>query len=429
MTVRLNPPSDSMKNAAKPALSRLFSFIGPGLVVAAAGIGAGDVITATVTGARFGTTLLWAIVLTAVLKFLINENLTRWQLATGTTLIAGWIERLPRIVPIYFGFYLLLWTFLVGGSLSNACALAGHSLFPGLPVAAWGAIHSLAAVALVWWGRFDYFQTLMKTLVGLMAIIVVVCAGLLWPGWSAVLSGVFVPTLPAGGGRAVLGVFGGIGGSVTLMCYGYWIRENGWRGNEQLKKTWGDLGLAYTLTALFGISLSIIASNCSPDITQGTRMALDLAAQLEIILGPAGRWAMLLGFWCCTFTAMLGVWQGVPYLFDDFVASWKNRDRAASSQAMAGGDRQSPVYRAALLYLASPPLTLLYFRQPVLVVVAFTIAGAFVMPFLAGTLLYMNNRRDWVGEQRNPWWLNAGLVIALGVFGYVCYAEVSSVLK
>ena len=98
--MRLNPPSDSMKNAAKPALSRLFSFIGPGLVVAAAGIGAGDVITATVTGARFGTTLLWAIVLTAVLKFLINENLTRWQLATGTTLIAGWIERLPRIVPI-----------------------------------------------------------------------------------------------------------------------------------------------------------------------------------------------------------------------------------------------------------------------------------------------------------------------------------------
>ena len=51
MTMRLNPPSDSMKNAAKPALSRLFSFIGPGLVVAAAGIGAGDVITATVTGA------------------------------------------------------------------------------------------------------------------------------------------------------------------------------------------------------------------------------------------------------------------------------------------------------------------------------------------------------------------------------------------
>ena len=51
------------------------------------------------------------------------------------------------------------------------------------------------------------------------------------------------------------------------------------------------------------------------------------------------------------------------------------------------------------------------------------------MPFLAATLLYMNNRRDWVGEQRNPWWLNLGLVTALFVFLYVCYTEVSAILR
>ena len=411
---------------------RIFTSLGPGLVVAAAGIGAGDVVIATVTGARYGTTLLWAIVLAAALKFLINENLARWQLVTGTTLIAGWFERLPRIVPLCFGAYLLLWTFLVGGSLSNACALAGHSLVPALPAAAWGVIHSLAALGLVWWGRFDVFQKIMKALVGAMAITVVACAVLLRPDWGAVLQGLFVPSLPEGGGRGVLSLFGGIGGSVTVMCYGYWIRENGWRGHEHLRKTWPDLGLAYGLTALFGISLSIIASRCSPDITQGTRMALDVAAQLETVLGPAGRWAMLLGFWCCMFTAMLGVWQGVPYLFEDFAASWKSRHGNAPSAAPALAKdqvRQSPAYRAALLYLAIPPLCLLYFRQPVVVVLAFSIAGAFVMPFLAGTLLYMNNRRDWVGAQRNPWWLNVGLTTALIVFLYVCYTEVSTILR
>jgi len=41
--------------------------IGPGLVIAATGLGAGDLIAASVAGARFGYALLWAALLGAVL--------------------------------------------------------------------------------------------------------------------------------------------------------------------------------------------------------------------------------------------------------------------------------------------------------------------------------------------------------------------------
>jgi len=47
--------------------------IGPGIVIAATGVGAGDLIAASVSGARFGTTILWA----AVIGAIINENLAR----------------------------------------------------------------------------------------------------------------------------------------------------------------------------------------------------------------------------------------------------------------------------------------------------------------------------------------------------------------
>src|SRR4026209_2063845 len=122
-----------------PLVARLRS-LGPGLVLAAAGIGAGDVVVASVTGMQFGTTLLWAVVFTAALKFVLTEALARWQLAPGETIVSAWVARLRPWVAIYFAGYLLLWTFLVGASLSSACGLAGASLFPALSVPVWGAI-------------------------------------------------------------------------------------------------------------------------------------------------------------------------------------------------------------------------------------------------------------------------------------------------
>ena len=50
----------------------------------------------------------------------VGEGLARWQLATGTTLLEGWVERLGRWVSWYFLAYLVLWSFIVGGALIGA---------------------------------------------------------------------------------------------------------------------------------------------------------------------------------------------------------------------------------------------------------------------------------------------------------------------
>ncbi|MDQ3414553.1 MAG: divalent metal cation transporter, partial [Verrucomicrobiota bacterium] len=47
---------------------------GPGLIMAVSGIGASDVISATVGGAMHGTTLLWALVLGVFFKFTLTEG-------------------------------------------------------------------------------------------------------------------------------------------------------------------------------------------------------------------------------------------------------------------------------------------------------------------------------------------------------------------
>ena len=371
------------------SLLAALSVLGPGLAVAATGVGAGDVVAATVAGAQYGVVILWAAVAGAVVKGALNEGIARWQLATGTTLLEGWGVHLHRALLIGFAVYLVLWTFMVAGALMAACGLAAHALLPQLSVAMWGVLHSVVAAVLVLVGRYTLFERLMKGFIALMFVTVVGSAVLVRPDLGALLAGLARPAVPEGAGPFLLGVIGGVGGSVTLLSYSYWIRERGWTDAVAIRAARLDLGVAYALTGLFGVAIS----------------------------GPLGRGVFLVGFWGAVFTSMLGVWQGVPYIFADVVRTLRRGARPASVSTT------SPTYRGYLLYLAVVPMVLLLADRPVWIVVLYSIAGAFFMPFLAGTLLWLNNRRTTLRELANGWLANTLLVAALLVFGYLCVQD------
>ena len=394
---------------------QMIALMGPGIAVAATGVGAGDMISATNAGAKFGTVLLWAIVWGAVLKFALNEGIGRWQLATGTTLLEGWVERLGRPVQYIFLLYLLIWSFLVGGGLLSASGIAGHTVFPALSVGQWGIVHALAACFMVWAGRFGFFLKVMKVLIGLMFVCFLVSAWALRPDLGDVVRGIALPSAPSGSVVAVLSVLGGVGGSLSVMCYGYWIREAGRTGSEWVKGIRIDLAGAYILTGFFGVAVMILGAQLRPEAV-GLDIVLGMADRLEEALGPFGRWSLYLGFWAAVITSVLGVWQGIPYLFADFMALFKN---ASSEDREKMVRTDSPYYRGFLLFLTFPTMVLLLFDRPVAVVIVYTVVGALFMPFLAGTLLYMNSRKDWVGRLRTGWLLNAMLILALVLFLYL----------
>jgi len=403
---------------AAPNRRGLWSGIGPGIVVAATGVGAGDLVAAAAGGARFGATLLWAAALGALLKLALNEGLARWQLATGTTLLEGWRTRLPPWVSWCFVAYLVLWTFVVAGALMAACGLAAHALVPALPVTAWGVIHALAAAALALFGRYRLLEWCMKVFFALMFAVILACAVMTAPPLADILRGLLVPTVPPGSTLFVLGVVGGVGGSVTLLSYGYWMREKGWTGTRDLPRARLDLAVAYGLTGLFGAAVLITAAGVRPEALSGSRMALALADQLAAATGPIGKWLFLLGFWGAVFSSMLGVWQGVPYLFCDFVRTVRAGE--AKPEAVSARD---PVYRGYLAFIALPPMALLFLERPVWLVVIYAAFGALFMPFLAGALLAMNNRAAWIGRFKNGWKANLALTAALLLFAVLLWFE------
>lgn len=390
--------------------------IGPGLVIAATGLGAGDLVVASVAGAKYGTAILWAVLLGALMKYVLNEGLARWQLATGTTLLEGWVRHLPGYVSGYFFVYLLLWSFMVAGALIAATGLAAHALYPGLSVAWWGILHSLLAALLVLTGRYRLLESLMKLFMAIMMLVVLYCAALVMPDARIIASGLLLPSIPPDSVLFIIGLIGGVGGSVTLLCYGYWIRERDWTAVDDLVRVRRDLAVAYTLTALFGVAIMIIAAGLHPDTVTGPQMALAVADRLGEAVGPVGKWCFLAGFWSAVFSSMLGVWQGIPYLFADFVGQFPRRQAVHSPV-----DTCSLTYRGYLFYLALPPLLLLLAEKPVWLVLAYAVAGAFFMPLLGILLLVMNNRRTWLDEQRNGPLTNLVLFGTVAAFALLLY--------
>ncbi len=406
-----------------------FSRIALGLVVAATGVGAGDLITASLAGSEIGLALLWAALAGAVLKWVLNEGIARWQMATSTTLLEGWVTHFGGVVHWIFFAYFLIWSFIVAGALINACGVAGAGLLPvGSPGASrivWGIVHSIAGLILVRAGGFKTFQYIMSVLIVIMVGAVLLTVILISPDWGGVAEGIVTPTIPAGGTGWMLAVLGGVGGTVTLLCYSYWIRETGRSGKEGMRESRFDLTIAYALTAFFGIAMVIIGSRVHVE-GSGSTVAIILADQLAGVLGPFGRWVFLLGFWGAVFSSLLGVWQGVPYMFADFVnLRRKNSRNAAAAPGLAG----SRPYRAYLAAMAVLPLTLLWFRVQEVQLV-YGIVGALFMPFVAFTLLVLNNRATIVGREfRNGRIVNVLLVVTLAFFAYVGVTEIIGLLE
>src|SRR5262245_50355748 len=90
---------------------RKWRIIGPGLVVAATGVGAGDLVSTMVAGSGYGYTLLWAAVLGCLIKIALAEATGRWHLATESTIFSGWAS-LGWWTAVYFGIYAVIFAFV-----------------------------------------------------------------------------------------------------------------------------------------------------------------------------------------------------------------------------------------------------------------------------------------------------------------------------
>ncbi|WP_173915478.1 Nramp family divalent metal transporter [Halobacillus sp. Marseille-Q1614] len=406
------------KNSETPAPPITFKekikTVGPGFVTAATGIGTGDLVAALVAGVSFGFTLIWAIIIGSILKFFLTEGMGRWQLATGKTILQGW-HSMGKWATGYFGIYSVLWGFSYGAAAMTTSALMMVTMFPIMPLWVWAIIHGIAGLCLVLIGRYEIFEKIMTVLVGVMFITVVGSALLLTPDIGNILGGT-IPQIGGGSMLLVLGLLGGVGGTITMASYGYWIREKNWRGKGWIPMMKLDTSVGYIITSIFCLALLVIGA----EFLYGTGIEINgeeglvtLGSMFSSEFGEAARWLFLIGAWAAAFSSLLGVWNGVPYLFADFIrmVRKKNMETPVSEK--------DPAYRLYLLWLTFPPMLLLFVDKPVGIVIAYGALGAIFMPFLSITLLTLLNSKRVDKGFRNGWITNAVLIGSILLFTYL----------
>lgn len=379
-----------------------------------------------IAGNRFGYTLLWAAVAGCLVKIALAEAVGRWHLATGRTIFDGW-TRLGRWTRFYFAPYIVIWGFVYGATAMSATGLPLAALFPSVSLQVWAMLAGVAGLIFVWFNRYAVFEKVMTLFVGAMFVTIVTLAVILAPSLPATLAGL-VPVLPAGSGLYTLGLIGGVGGTITMAAYGYWVNAKGWHDASWMRVMRWDNRVAYAITGIFVIAMLVVGAELlygtSVVLTSGDRGLIELADVLEVRFGRSVAVLFLVGFFAAAFSSVLGVWHGVSLMFADFV------DHVRGRPAGAGVDRStSPAFRAYLLWLTFPPMLLLTIGRPFQLVLLYGAFGALFMPFLALTLMWLLNSRHTPAAWRNGWLSNVGLAIAAALFIVVSGYEIWGLVR
>ncbi|WP_405660592.1 Nramp family divalent metal transporter [Streptomyces sp. RK9] len=451
--------------AKVPLRKPSWKYVGPGIVVAATGVGAGDLVATLIAGSKFGYTLLWAAIIGCLVKISLAEATGRWHLATGRTLFEGW-RSLGQWTTYYFGVYVIVWGFVYGATAMSSSALPLVALFPDGPgLKTWAVICGLLGLAFVWFNRYAVFEKVMTVVIGMKFLVVVYVAIRVAPDIGNAFAGL-APVLPDGSILYTLGLIGGVGGTITMAAYGYWVNSKGWTDITWIRVMRLDNRVAYVTTGIFVVAMLIIGAELLHSshiaLTSGDKGLIQLGDVLEDRFGAVTANLFLIGFFATSFGALMGVWHGVSLMFADFVERFLRERGSGDGAAASGGAKEAAAadtgaadtgaadtgvaaesdmvkevaegkrekslpFRAYLLWLTFPPMGLLFLDEPFGLVVAYGVLGAFFMPFLALTLLWLLNTSRTPAPWRNSWLSNGMLTIAGLLFLVLCVKQVIDV--
>src|SRR5213593_2906523 len=227
------------ENIAEPpkTFTAIFRRIGPGLILAGSIVGSGELIATTVLGAENGYTLLWLIIVSCVIKTVVQEELGRYAIGSGETTLEAFDHTPgPRLKVSWL---VWMWAFMVMFTLMQIGAMLGgiseilNRVVPGFSIAVWVWILAGITIALLIVGRYSIVEKASLAMVVSFTVVTVLGAIVLlklpqYFSWGALLQGLsFRP--PKGGFVTAVAVFGITGvGATELVMYPYWCIEKGY---------------------------------------------------------------------------------------------------------------------------------------------------------------------------------------------------------
>lgn len=387
--------------------------MGPTWVAGAIAAGPATMASLLTAGASFGYTLLWVVVLSAILGAFAQYLAMRLGLLTEEGIVA--------VVERHLGEW---WAWLLVGDVVLAAGLAQlvimktvagvSETITGLDARLWGLFWAVVlAVGLAGRG-YRFIELVAKVLV--VGVVVAFLASVfvvpIDPGAAA--SGL-IPSIPAGveGALVAAGILGGAVHITLITMQSYTMRARRWTGSEYDLATF-DIGASMLVAfGIYSLAIFLVSAGVlhGPGVAAGDLTAIRAATALGPLVGQHAKWLFLLGLWGAAVSTLGGNTVVPPFLLADKLG-WDT-------------DVSDTRYRTllavvALLSAAGTVIGGAFFPLLVLVL-AFGLVGT---PFALVVVLYLLNDPDVVPET-NSTTANVGGVILTAIAAFLAGQFVS----
>ena len=381
---------------------------GPGMLVAAAFIGPGTVTTASIAGANFGFVLMWALLLSIIVTFVLQEMSSRLGIVSGL----GLSEALRSSINNHFlkAFLMILIVSALG--IGNAAfevgnitgAAIGLSQISSLSISSSVLIVGILVLILLGTRIFKVLEQILTVLVVIMSLLFLLTMITIEIDYSKLLRGLFTPTVAASSLLTIMALIG-----TTVVPYNLFLHADAskrkWKDQEvtqALNNSRADTAISIGLGGL--ITLAIMSTSAVAFFGSSMEISSEnLARQLEPILGSYSSYIFNFGLFVAGITSAVTAPLAASIAVTEALG-WKN-------------DPSSFRFKLVWIIILLIGLLFAYFGTKPLQAILFAQAtNALLLPFLALFLFYVVNNSRLMGSHKNTITINMiALIIIMAV--------------
>lgn len=363
--------------------------IGPGTLVAAAFIGPGTVTLCTISGAQFGFTLLWTMMLSILATIVLQEMAARVGIITQKGLTAVIKEQISSPLMRKLALFLILGAVVIGnaayeaGNISGASigitAIAGESLAIYYPIIIGGI-----AFVLLSFGNYKILERSLIGLVLLMSFSFIITAIITKPDIVEMFKGMFFPTIPENSALIILGIIGTTVVPYNLFLHASLVKEK-WNKESDLSYARKDVIISIILGGI--VSMAIIVSAATISGT-GVQNVLDLSKGLEPLYGSAAKYFLGIGLFAAGITSAITAPLAAAYV----------------ARSCFGWENSLKDIKFKLVWITIIVLGILFSSlnfKPIQIITFAQVANGLLLPIVALFLLWIVNKTSVLGKHKN----------------------------
>lgn len=383
----------------------LFKVLGPGLVWSASAIGVSELVFATRSGALFGYLLLWAPIVSLVMKYAIFELVGRYTIVTGENALIAFaqVEIDLKIFKLKTGWVIILFWIVFIASVSGMAGIAlsvgscVYGLIPAISMKMATVIALVIVGGVLYIGSYMTLEKISRILVFIMIAFLVYALIETAPNPVQMVDGLIVRA-PFYTLRELVPLLGWTGaGAIGVVWYSLWV-EGSKRGkgegsiqNDEDKrniKKWIKINqidltintiITALLTVLFLVAGAVIL-HPKGIIPKGEDLGLQISRIAGQSFGNIGEIIFLVGIFGTLFSTLLANIDGLCRVASNSV--WYTRKKS--------GDAKLSYYRLfVLIYVVLTALFSVVFPAPVLLLQISAIIDTVFLPLVIGLGIYI----------------------------------------